>query len=166
MNIIQINDNSTHCAWALALSKAVVECQDVALLSLEPTVLKFRFSCFGSNVPSPPPCVTWSFTGLWSSFCRSPCGLLFEQVSIFFVYLVLAFHWLIHLVSPFAFYSDASHGLRCRMKLTSLVCRRRRYLDKLAAKNLDAYMKIREAEPPNVGICWYEMPLIVCLLGW
>ncbi|CAJ1426693.1 unnamed protein product [Effrenium voratum] len=33
---------------------------------------------------------------------------------------------------------------KCRMKLTSLVCRRRRYLDKLAAKNLDAYMKIRE----------------------
>ena len=32
----------------------------------------------------------------------------------------------------------------CRVKLTSLVARRRKYLDKLSAKNLDAYMKIRE----------------------
>ena len=33
---------------------------------------------------------------------------------------------------------------KCRMKLTSLVCARRRMLDKLAARNLDSYMKIRE----------------------
>ena len=33
---------------------------------------------------------------------------------------------------------------RCRLKLTSLVCARRRMLDKLASKNLDSYMKIRE----------------------
>mmetsp|Transcript_19613 Transcript_19613/g.45621 ORF Transcript_19613/g.45621 Transcript_19613/m.45621 type:complete len:358 (-) Transcript_19613:65-1138(-) len=32
----------------------------------------------------------------------------------------------------------------CRVKLTSLVARRRKYLDRLSAKNLDAYMKIRE----------------------
>mmetsp|Transcript_35257 Transcript_35257/g.84527 ORF Transcript_35257/g.84527 Transcript_35257/m.84527 type:complete len:366 (+) Transcript_35257:148-1245(+) len=32
----------------------------------------------------------------------------------------------------------------CRVKLVSLVARRRKYLDKLARKNLDAYMKIRE----------------------
>ena len=32
----------------------------------------------------------------------------------------------------------------CRVKLVMLVSRRRRYLDKLARKNLDAYMKIRE----------------------
>ncbi|CAE7506466.1 rpsO [Symbiodinium natans] len=32
----------------------------------------------------------------------------------------------------------------CRVKLTSLVSRRRKFLDKLATKNLDAYMKIRE----------------------
>ena len=33
---------------------------------------------------------------------------------------------------------------RCRLKLTSLVCARRRMLDKLPSKNLDSYMKIRE----------------------
>lgn len=33
---------------------------------------------------------------------------------------------------------------RCRLKLTSLVCARRRMLDKLASRNLDSYMKIRE----------------------
>ena len=33
---------------------------------------------------------------------------------------------------------------RCRLKLTSLVCARRRMLDKLASKNLNSYMKIRE----------------------
>ena len=33
---------------------------------------------------------------------------------------------------------------RCRSKLTSLVCARRRMLDKLASRNLDSYMKIRE----------------------
>jgi len=32
----------------------------------------------------------------------------------------------------------------CRVKLVSLVARRRKYLDKLARKNLDSYMKIRE----------------------
>lgn len=33
---------------------------------------------------------------------------------------------------------------RTRLKLVSLVCRRRRMLDKLAATNLDSYMKIRD----------------------
>eukprot|EP00435_Cladocopium_sp_Y103_P035431 s77_g9.t1 len=33
---------------------------------------------------------------------------------------------------------------KCRLKLTSLVCARRRMLDKLASRNLDSYMKIRE----------------------
>ena len=33
---------------------------------------------------------------------------------------------------------------KCRLKLVSLVCARRRMLDKLAAKDLDSYMKIRE----------------------
>ena len=33
---------------------------------------------------------------------------------------------------------------KCRLKLVSLVCARRRMLDKLAARDLDSYMKIRE----------------------
>mmetsp|Transcript_3736 Transcript_3736/g.4306 ORF Transcript_3736/g.4306 Transcript_3736/m.4306 type:complete len:250 (-) Transcript_3736:64-813(-) len=33
---------------------------------------------------------------------------------------------------------------KCRLKLVSLVCKRRKMLDKLATKNLEAYMKIRE----------------------
>jgi len=36
------------------------------------------------------------------------------------------------------------HDYRCRVRLVSLVARRRRLLDKLALKDLDSYLKIRE----------------------
>lgn len=39
---------------------------------------------------------------------------------------------------------EYTHDYKCRMKLVSLVSRRRRLLDKLAVKDLESYLKVRE----------------------
>jgi small subunit ribosomal protein S15 len=40
---------------------------------------------------------------------------------------------------------ENKHDYKCRVKLVILVARRRAYLDKLSWKNLDSYLKVREA---------------------
>ena len=41
-------------------------------------------------------------------------------------------------------WGDNPGDFHCRMKLVSMVCKRRKLLDRLSEKNLDSYMKIRE----------------------